>query len=367
MSNQSTLREAQRFPPHPEQGWSRRIERLHNPVVVPPATRGFIQPTGVLRANGGYCAQAALWRKSRPLTVRPEPPEGPVAPLPGRWLWGGVLWRHFGHFLVESTGRLWALPGLPEGVDGVLFVPKNPGSELAPTGFHNDFLALAGVSRVFLATAPVRPETLYVPGQGFGLGRIVDGTDHCRRFFRHGFARSVAPDGPERLFISRSRLGRGRGKLLCEDWLDRALQAEGYEVFHPQDHDLRTQIARYKAARQVIGTEGSALHLFAMVARPKQQLAVVARRVSTATGFILRHVRSFGGIEPLLVNTIRREWVPEGESAARLRMSELDFAAAQAALAAGGFVAEPAGWSAPNADALARARKEASDTPLAPI
>ncbi|WP_299928879.1 glycosyltransferase family 61 protein [uncultured Pelagimonas sp.] len=350
--------------PDPNEGWSRRVEVLRNPIVVPPAERKFVQPAGILRENGSFCAQGAHWRKARPLTTLPDKPEGPVAQLPGTWLWGGVLFRHFGHFLVESSGRLWPIPGLPEKIDGVLFIPKSPGAGYKPEPFHLDFFGMAGVSRVYQADRPLQVEKLYVPGQGFGLGQIIEGTDHARAYFRNHFARNISPDGPEKLYISRSRLGRGRGKILCEDHLDDLLADQGYEVFHPQAHDLPTQIARYKAAKQVVASEGSAIHLFAMVAREHQKLAVVARRVSQATGFILRHARSFAGIEPVLVNTLHRSWVPENETVARLWLSELDFAAAHRALADAGFVSGPT-WADPSAEEMEVAKKKASDVPLA--
>ena len=138
-----------------------------------------------------------------------------------------------------------------------------------------------------------------------------------------------------------------RGKLLCEDRLDSYLLDAGYTVFHPQDHDLPTQIARYKAARQVIASEGSAIHLFAMVARPEQRLAIMVRRLSAATGFIQKHVEGFTGRAPLLVNEIRDSWQPEGLDTGRHAMGLLDFAAAQQALVSEGFVAPGPDWTQP--------------------
>ncbi|MCT4553058.1 MAG: glycosyltransferase family 61 protein [Pelagimonas sp.] len=341
-------REAERNRPRPGGGWSHRVEVLRNPVVVPPHERGFVQRAGILRANGSYCAQGALWRKNRPLTQPPAGPEGDVRELEGTWLWGGVLWRHFGHFLVESTGRLWALPALPEKIAGVLFIPKSPeaGFDLEP--YQRLFLDMAGVGRVKIARMPVRPQKLFVPGQGFGLGQISEGTPHMQRFCQRSFARDIAPDGPEKLFISRSRLGARRGKLLCEDRLDSYLRDAGYTVFHPQDHDLPTQIARYKAARQVIASEGSAIHLFAMVARPEQQLAIMVRRLSAATGFIQKHVEGFTGRAPLLVNEITDSWQPDGLETGRHAMGLLDFAAAQQALVSAGFIAPGPVWAQPS-------------------
>ncbi|WP_238367414.1 glycosyltransferase family 61 protein [Mesobacterium pallidum] len=351
--------EAEHLRPRPDSGWSRRIEVLGAPTVVPPADRTFVQAAGLLRADGSYCGQGALWRKSRLLTEEPEAPQGPVTDLPGSWLWGGVLWRHFGHFIVESTGRMWGLTVLPEPVRGVIFIPKSP-REDALKGFHADFFGMCGLKphHVRIATAPLRPERLYVPGQGFGLGDIAAGTDRCQDFFRTRFAQQIAPEGPERLYISRSRLAEGKGKLVLEDRLEAHLTAEGYEIFHPQEHDLATQVSRYKAARQVVATEGSALHLLAMVARPDQSVAMILRRMAQATEYITSHLRGFAGIEPLMIDALRDRWRPADREATRHQVGVPDFAAVQSALRQGGFVGDGPAWPQPDTattrDAISR-------------
>ncbi len=103
-----------------------------------------------------------------------------------------------------------------------------------------------------------------------------------------------------------------------------------------------------------------------MVAREDQKLAVMARRVSQATDFILRHARSFSGVDPVLVNTLHRSWVPENESVARLWLSELDFTAAHRILSDHGFISGPS-WEDPSENAMEDAKKKASGVPLAPI
>jgi hypothetical protein len=162
---------------------------------------------------------------------------------------------------------------------------------------------------------------------------------------RARFARDVAPEGPERLYVSRSALGPGRGGLIGEDRLEACLAAEGYEVFHPEQHDLATQIARYKAARQIVAAEGSALHLFAFVARGDQDVAVIVRRRSGATDRIAAHIAAFAGKPPQLIETLARVWRHRAVDRKRLDLGELDLPATGVALRAGGFV-ERGDWPA---------------------
>ena len=319
--------------PSPLGGWSDSLARLDGALVVPPQVSGFQQQAGILAADGRYCPEGALWRRFRPLTLEPDPVTGPVADLPGRWLWGGVLWAHFGHFLAESTARLWALDhlaGLVDGpLDGVLFMPKRPRNGEKITGYQADFFRLMGVDvPIRVATGPMRVEQLVVPGQGFGLGEISAGTDKVRAQYADRFARDVAPDGPERLYVSRSALGFAKGSILGETRMEERLAEEGYEIFHPQAHSMETQVARYRAARQVVATDGSALHLLAMARPAGQRLAIVARRQSSAVELLIRHVSSFTGADPLLVDALRRSWFPDGRKAnKRHALGELDLAA----------------------------------------
>lgn len=326
-------------PPNPHRGWSHDLLDLQNPVVVPPKVGGFVQKAGVLRADGRDCPRAALWRNHRPLTEPPGAPEGDVAELEGTWLWGGVLWAHFGHFLVESTSRLWALSQVENDVQGILFIPKRPRAGDTVHGYQGDYVALMGTDLpIRVVTADTRVERLFVPGQGFGIGKIIAGTAPFREATRSRFARDVAPDGPDRLYISRSRLGLNKGSLIGEARMEEYLAQQGYAIFHPQAHDLRTQIARYKAAKQVIAAEGSAIHLFAMVGRADQQMSIVVRRRSGATDQIETHLRSFCGIEPVTLDTLRATWRPKNNAKKRHWLGELDLPRLRGKLAAAGFV-----------------------------
>ncbi len=162
-------------PPAPEGGWSEQIRRISNARVVPATESKFVQEAGILDADGRYVPEGALWRRYRPLTEEPSPAE-PQEKLKGKWLWGGVLWMHFGHFLVESTGRLWPYHELGDEIEGVVFIPKRPKNKTKMVGFQTDFFDLLGIDKeVKILDAPTEIEELIVPGQGFGLGEIANG------------------------------------------------------------------------------------------------------------------------------------------------------------------------------------------------
>lgn len=335
--------------PKPDSGWAREIVTVTKACVVPPEARNHVQHTGVLDISGKPVPHAALWRGKRLLTLPPEAPQT-SRHLPGKWLWGGTLWRYFPHFIAESVTRLWALDQLDQSeFDSILFVPKNPTVDDPAPGFQRGLLDLMGCTLpIHEARSPVQVDELVVPGQGFGLGEISQGTPEFRAAIKARFAPDIAPEGPEKLYISRSRLGPQRGGLLAEESLERALSAQGYEIFHPQEHSLDVQIARYRAAKKVIAAEGSALHLYAFAAGPKTDVAMILRRKSQATQHIATHVQSFAGAKPLWVNRLRRMWQRTDTPRKRLWTGEPDFALIQADLLAGGFIGKAPVWTQPD-------------------
>lgn len=332
--------------PLPEGGWSEKLTRLAEAVVVPPEVSGFTQAAGVLYSDGSYCPEGALWRRYRPLTTRPDMPQDVAQILPGRWIWGGVLWAHFGHFLVESTSRLWALDHVDGPIDGILFIPKRPKVGDQVRGYQRDFIDLMRPDLpIHVATEPTQVEELIVPGQGFGLGNITHGTARFRDAIHRSFAKSVEPDGPSKLYISRSALGLGKGGLLGEERLEDLLRAEGYDIFHPEKFSLETQLARYKAASHVVAADGSALHLFAMVGRPDQNVAMILRRKAGPNNLLAKNVAHFCRNNPLVIDALYTEWVrgDKGKSN-RLSFGELDHAVIGRGLIAGGFVRPDIDW-----------------------
>lgn len=107
--------------PLPDTGWSREVAVLDNALVVP-ASDG--QPwTGVIGADGP-CDKAAIWREGKDISPALGTVPQPDDHLPGTHIWGGVFLGHFGHFMVETISRLWAVRG--SGAESVIFVPKHP-------------------------------------------------------------------------------------------------------------------------------------------------------------------------------------------------------------------------------------------------
>ena len=80
------------------------------------------------------------------------------------------------------------------------------------------------------------------------------------------------------IYVSRSKLPAGKGKPIGEVSFETALREAGYTVFHPQEHDLYTQLSVYDKAEKLIFCDGGALHSCILLPDLSADVAIIARR-----------------------------------------------------------------------------------------
>lgn len=326
------------------------VTHLQGALVVPPA-KGLgnqsVQKSGVLTATGDYVENAITWRGLNPVTVRPPMPDAAeITDLPGRYMFLGPLFGHFGHFLVESICRIWAFYALRDRIDGVITVPKFQNRPEHVAAVYGPFLAALGVTApLHNLTEPTRVQELYVPRQGFGMFQMIEGAPEFREFVRAHSGKAIAPQGAEKIYISRSALPAIRGSVIGEKRLEHYLEAEGYTVFHPQKHSFDAQIAAYKAATHIIGVDCSPLHLLALVGHPGQKVGVIARRAGDLDQIFARQIRAFQGAEAHAINVLERNWIEDHATRpSRTSWGQVSFARLHTALHAAGLIVGATPW-----------------------
>ena len=185
--------------------------------------------------------------------------------LPGRYAYGGFVYHHFGHVMAETVHRI--LPSRrydPE--RSFIFVNSRDWKsfELLPAHVQQiyQFLGLRPDTIKIISSSHL-VENLLVSEAGSDLGGgpkepyldLLDtytGPQLDRMF---GSTRSG-----KKIYVSRSKLSINGGTLCGEKYIENALAAEGYEIFHPQEHPFAVQMDTYRKADLVIFLEGSACH-----------------------------------------------------------------------------------------------------------
>jgi len=335
-----------------------RIALIEGAIVVPPA-KGLgnqsVQRSGVLTPDGRLVEEGITWRGQTPVTIAPAMPTGEIADLKGTWMFLGPLFGHFGHFLVESICRIWAFGPLKDKIDGVIYVPKFQNRPDHVANVYRPFLQALGVTAPMVNLEdPTRVERLFVPAQGFGMFQMIEGAPEYRDFVRAHAGKGIEPKGAEKIYISRSALPAIRGSVLGEKRLEALLEAEGYEVFHPQKHPHDAQIAAYRAARQIVGVDCSPLHLLALVGDSGQKTGIVARRDGDLDQYFARQIRAFQGAEAWPMNFLIRNWIEaDATRPSRTSWGEVDFTALHGALLKAGLITSPEPWPRLTEDEIA--------------
>ena len=341
----------------PRRPFDGSILRLGQAIVVPERAHDRKLGSGVLRADRSFCDLSQAWIRARRVTPPPTLAKGePVQHLPGRYLFGGHFRGHFGHFLVESTARLWAIDHVQGKLDGILYLPYR--GQVGPIEHamkgHAGFFKALGVDLALKTfAAPQQVDELILPELGFGWDERYAGSPAYRRFMMGRLSAAAAPEGGDKLYISRSKLPAARGGVLAEEAIEANLARLGYDIFHPERHPIEGQIARYRAARCVIALDGSALHLAAYVLPPEARVTMILRRSRANATDYIRQYKSFLGITPAVIDVIRHDWVAGAADRADFRsIGELDLAHLFDTLKAMGLVPQSFRPDLPDADDL---------------
>lgn len=270
--------------------------------------------------------------------------------LDGPVLFAGLAPQQFGHVLLTSLGRLWALERLPR--DTTLYFVSKKAARPRSYQHLRPALQLFGIGNpVVVSRDPLRIDRAYLASDLFGEAHDGRGAPQ----FHDWVDRRLPPPGPvdagRSVYVTRSRLGPGAGRFACEDYLEALLRDQGYEVFAPERHDLATQVRTFQQAGRLIFAEGSALHLYGLVARQRQKVAVVQRRIELPP-LIEAQLTDRTGVRVEFINAIREVYWPPVPGD-HYSIAILDFERLENALARAGMISkQKTAWTAPDDNAL---------------
>lgn len=345
-----------------------------------PEWRGSIYDGGVYRPDGSLVEEARHNASSY------ENVPGAVAltaarTMPGTYLYGGVLRNHFGHFLVESIGRLWGLDHADADLKGIVFNPyygrfpgtEHPNETYEEKTFIKEFFELLNINAPRIFPAGIwQFEKLIVPGQLMmntayeGLG----GHPVLREFLSKRLKSSLGPipDNPRQsIYVSRGNVAATLNIFLQEEVIENNLRKNGYEIIYPETLNLRDQLDVYRNSCRIIFAEGSAGHLIALAANPKQRIGMIRRQLPTkngshAEGKFELQIRAFGCREAHTFKCISRmlNGAALGQPTVfpNALVGILDFEKLGSELAAQGFI-DPGLWSVPGSIETELATKNA--------
>lgn len=324
------------------------IVTVANAVVTPPpfgAKNAPSQLSGVFDADGHFVKASHTCRPHGYFNGVPEhPAAADIETLSGTWMFGGTIFGHFGHFLMDTAARVWAYGALKGKIDGIVFTPKtNTGNVEHMVSVQTPLLRALGIDcPIHIIRQPTRIDTLHVPYQGIGIGEGWEiGTPAFRAYMNEHAGGSIPPKGPERVYLSRSALPRNRASFLAELILEEHLVKAGYEIVHPQQLSKEDQIALYRAAKYIISPDGSPMHLLAYIGNADQHVAVIARRSANTKSIFANQIEEFTGAKAITIDCLIHDWLPDDANRpGRTSWGEFDMPGIFRALMAAGFLPE---------------------------
>ncbi len=257
----------------PNMGASGLQSRAFADAVVYPTTRVDEQPgkllMGVFDNQGKYVPGSAIDR-TRGETGAPVDPALYGPPVDADFpeaIFAGVLYNHFGHFIVESLARAWYFAAHPEAP--IMWAggwdPKAPND--APANqtkllrWQEQMLDALGITNPRIVVKyPTRVHSLHVPDVGYRYSDMIvqQHADYLARY--HG----PAQNNGEHLWLSRSRIGTDVRDLSAVA-LERRLASAGWKIAFPEQLSIREQLDALAQAEVIAGEEGSAFHMLLLL------------------------------------------------------------------------------------------------------
>ena len=236
--------------------------RIINNGIILPAKRVFCTTSegGVCDADGifvdGHSQRASSFTPASPaeLTVNAAySVKDDIEYVPETVVYGGFLFNHFGHMIVESLSRMWWY--LDNCDCGYKFVFISHSTEKDMKFF--EYFKLLGMREesIVLLKEPRRFDKIIIPKQSM---YYRDGYKHKAIKVYDVIRNSVKPAKHKNVYLTRTRLLRR--DTINEEYFEDYYRNLGYEIIAPEQLTLTEQISIIAGANNIVCVCGSLHH-----------------------------------------------------------------------------------------------------------
>lgn len=168
-----------------------------------------------------------------------------------------------GHFLVNSTARLWPLFSGTEYQDCKLIYFSDTACQTSLSGNYLEFMELAGIAdRIIVVDSPVKVDTLFVPDLSLESPYCVS-----KEFLLPFEAVKAAvirkpcesPVG-EKIYLTRTALKNSKQNEINAQCLDSLFSNNGFTILSPEKMSLTSLIHALINATEIASVSGSLAH-----------------------------------------------------------------------------------------------------------
>lgn len=203
-------------------------------------------------------------------------------------IFGGVIYNHFGHFLLDGLSRLWYLVKYPQDKRKVAFVViswDNADEKLGSVReFNYEFLKMLGLNK----------ERILIINKATKFAKIIVPQESHHAYFNYSkewisiyqklaeSADKICQKEPkfDKIFLSHKKWLGSCGVRSCEcvneDLFEEFFSKLGFEVIYPEELSIARQIYLAHNAKQIASTIGTTTH-FALFCKPNTQFFMLIR------------------------------------------------------------------------------------------
>jgi capsular polysaccharide biosynthesis protein len=276
-----------------------RTRVIENAIYTPFNPHVFLDRDpdwGIYDANGDLVPEAAYVRGETQKLVGQcrhiDPATLDLQDAPSAtMIYAGPIIPHFGHFLLTSLARLWALDG-----SAPALFHSHPSLFEHGAPFIRDILAAANltprnacslarptrIKRLVVPEASVIEQFQVSPAYAASGGRVGAAFTETGRF------------GAGRYYLSKSRLTFGVAGLQEEAAVERAFVRRGFEVVYPEVLSIADQVSLFRNAVVIAGTASSAFHTVALVPYARARRMIFSYSNTPNSNFALLDHGSLG-------------------------------------------------------------------------
>lgn len=289
---------------------ARILHCLRDAVVTPTvANRVEHTFTGCVYDRTGRLVPASQ-RTHGAITWKPADPEQIIAPevaqeIEGQGIYLGHYTGHYGHFLIDTLSRFWALQ-TGFAYDKLVFQPfvlRMPDFQaFSPLRVCCECFGVK-LEDLYTVRACLRFKKLAVPSMLFEVGQAAKPEQALvyRQIAEYCVGRAKVPEAP-RLYLSRSRLKKGHKPAANEEQVERVFESFGFTVVYPEQLDFEAQVALYQRAEVMAGFGGSAMHNSLFMREGAMAINLGSPRAPNAVNRNQRHCDQ--------LSKVRSEFVP---------------------------------------------------------
>lgn len=179
-----------------------------------------------------------------------------------RFIFLGLFHHHYGHFLLSTLSRLWAIRDLPS--YPILCFSADLAAEFTKPYVRDLLRALGiGADRFVTFAEPTKLGQVVLPCRSFEEQNFAHRTfaRMCNRIGDRLVPQAVPEVGNARpLFLSKKGLRSGIRMIVNESDICEHLEKRGVEIALPEQLSFSEQIALWRGSRPVVSFSGSALH-----------------------------------------------------------------------------------------------------------